>query len=271
MRITSRFCSAVNLNWSSWHSETLAGVVFFLFFFMWRKRERTCISVNGVFAILILWQSGLSGTNVTVLRQTADNTFALSHVFPLEEASIQGFVPLLFSISVFYHDLNWDFLHIPLLSCLTRLHIFHSSFFTHSLPPSRCAVFCILAPHSLERGALQGWLEPRQRQEETVHKSLGIYSWWRWDNLSLACYICMDTVPKKARCMKVIEREKWWGKEGGMDGWTEAGVHHLSWDEWEGMIFFSLKVKGQIYLFPWKLQWNFTEYFALMMRRDQRP
>lgn len=26
-----------------------------------------------------------------------------------------------------------------------------------------------------------------------------------------------------------------------------------------------LKVRGHIYLFPWKLQWNFTEYFALMM------
>lgn len=29
---------------------------------------------------------------------------------------------------------------------------------------------------------------------------------------------------------------------------------------------FFLKVSGQMYFFPWKLQWNFTEYFALMMR-----
>lgn len=33
---------------------------------------------------------------------------------------------------------------------------------------------------------------------------------------------------------------------------------------WVGGILF-LKVRGRIYLFPCKLQWNFTEYFALMM------
>lgn len=46
----------------------------------------------------------------------------------IREVCIQGFVPLLFYISVFYHDLNWDFLHIPLLSFLTRLRLIHSSF-----------------------------------------------------------------------------------------------------------------------------------------------
>lgn len=29
---------------------------------------------------------------------------------------------------------------------------------------------------------------------------------------------------------------------------------------------FSSRSGGQIYLFPWKLRWNFTDYFAVMMR-----
>ena len=74
-------------------------------FLWWHKRGRTCISVSGVFAILILWQARLSGRNVSVRRQTADNTSALSHVFPLERASsVQGFVP---SIIFYFCLLSW--------------------------------------------------------------------------------------------------------------------------------------------------------------------
>lgn len=48
-----------------------------------------------VFAILILWQARLSKRNVTV--RAADNTSAFSHVFPLEDLAVQGFVrPIIF-------------------------------------------------------------------------------------------------------------------------------------------------------------------------------
>lgn len=75
--------------------------------------------------------------------QTADNTLALSHVFPLERASVQGFAPsIIFSISVFYLDLNGDFLHIPLLSFLTMSRLLNS-FFTHSLPQELLSSFLL--------------------------------------------------------------------------------------------------------------------------------
>lgn len=70
-------------------------------------------------------------------------------------------------------------------------------------------------------------------------------------HLSIAYYLCMDTVPKKVRCMEVIENEREMGGGGGSDG--GRGVHHLSWKGGRGFFSF-LKVRGQIYLFPWKLQ-----------------
>lgn len=51
-----------------------------------------------------------------------------------------------------------------------------------------------------------------------------------------------------------------WKREGGVR--ERGSSSHL--DGCSGG--FSLKVRGQIYLFPWELQWNFTEYFALVMR-----
>lgn len=60
---------------------------------------------QGVFAILILWQTRLSKRNVTVLA--ADNTSAFSHVFPLGLLGRPGgLFLLLFSISAFYLDLK---------------------------------------------------------------------------------------------------------------------------------------------------------------------
>lgn len=55
-----------------------------------------------VFAILILWQARLSKRNVTVWA--ADNTSAFSHVFPLEDLAVQGFVrPIIFH----FYLLSW--------------------------------------------------------------------------------------------------------------------------------------------------------------------
>lgn len=70
--------------------------------------------------------------------------------------------------------------------------------------------------------------------------------------LSLAHYLCMDTVPKKVRCMEVIEKEREAEMEGVMEA-AEGGGPSSQPDGWEG-IFSLLKVRGQIYLFPWKLQ-----------------
>lgn len=136
-----------------------------------------------------------------------------------------------------------------------RLSAYSSPVMYHPPPPLPLLFFCSFPPsiqmccllHScfpfLREGALQGWLEPQQRQEEKVHKSLGIYSCWRWDNLSLACYICMDTVPKKVRCMEVIEKEKWWGREG----WRQGSIisTEMSGRRW----FFSLSRSGGKFIY----------------------
>lgn len=68
-------------------------------------------------------------------------------------------------------------------------------------------------------------------------------------HLSLAYYLCMDTVPKKVRCMEVIERERDRGNDGG------KGVHHLSWMGGRGFfpqgqganLFISLEVTMKFY------------------------
>lgn len=195
--------------------------------FLWRhKRGRTCISVSGVFAILILWQARLSGRNVVVCRQTADNTSALSHVFPLERASIQGFV---FSIIVYICLLSWFKL---------RLSAYSSPVVSQPL---------LLPPFTfrLHLCSTRGTEVSAAQREKSERRHLYL--------LSMNGH--------SAKVGKMYGGD--WKRDMGGVMEAEGSIISAGWVVGN----FLLKVRGQIYLFPWKLQWNFTEYFALMMRK----
>lgn len=119
------------------------------------------------------------------------------------------FVPL-FSISVFYLDLKWGSLHIPVLSF-----------------PFLC--------QSLRLGSTGA-------SAQGLALSLGATCRAIQGGISLA----------RLYVWKHCANERWWWKERG------AIITALA--------FFSSRSGGQIYLFPWKLRWNFTDYFAVMMR-----
>lgn len=64
-------------------------------------------------------------------------------------------------------------------------------------------------------------------------------------HLSLAYYLCMDTVPKKVRCMEVIENEREMG--GGV---MEAEGSIISAGRVGGDFFLSSRSGGKFIYFP---------------------
>ena len=237
-------------------------------FLWWHKRGRTCISVSGVFAILILWQARLSGRNVSVRRQTADNTSALSHVFPLERASVQGFGP---SIIFYFCLLSWF---------KRRLSAYSSPVISHPLVPPPLALVLpslqssyFLYSHSSSLCLplpLTGGLRSQDRERRTnLRGSRGIER-VKVGHLSLAYSLCMDTVPKKVRCMEVIEKER---NMGGGGWWRQRGPSSQL-EGWEGIFFF-------LFFFPQgqganlfiSLEVTMKFYWVLCSddERDQRP
>ena len=230
-------------------------------FLWWHKRGRTCISVSGVFAILILWQARLSGRNVSVHRQTADNTSALSHVFPLERASVQGFVP---SIIFYFCLLSW---FKRRLSAYSSPVIFHPPVpppLALFLPSLQICYFLYSHSSSLCLPLLLTGGSGLKTERETL-KSQGVER-YRASEGGTPIFSQLSLYGHSAKEGKMYGGD--WKRE--RDGVGGGGVM-----EAEGSIisagrvggdFFSRKSRGKIYLYPWRVQWNFTEYFALMRR-----
>lgn len=180
-------------------------------FLWWHKRGRTCISVSGVFAILILWRARLSGRNVSVRGQTAWQH--LSHVFPLAGAIVRGFVS---SIIFWICLLSW---FKPRLSAYSPPVISRpllppplTLWLDHFFPPPQAGVE-VSEDTQIYSAQISGGAEVQSERSRDTHLWPTISVWtqcqwrqdvWRW-----------------------LKSEWWRGVVG--EGVGGRGGHHLDW------------------------------------------